>query len=62
MQKSINYLLTLHMYKTCLVIEKSIPRTIIPRRCLNYSEVTLIENEMNRTPWLYLLLTSVLTS
>lgn len=42
-KKSLNYLLTLNIYKTFLVLEKNIPPTII-LRCLNYPEVTLTEN------------------
>lgn len=49
-KKSMNYILTLYMHRTFLVLEKNIPHTIILRRCLNYPEVTLTENEMNQTP------------
>lgn len=54
-KKKIKYILTLHMYKTFSVLEKNIQHNII-RRCLNYPEITLRENEMNQILWLFLLL------
>lgn len=48
-KKSMNYILTLHVYKTFLVLEKKIHHNIILIRCLNYPEVTLRENVMSQT-------------
>lgn len=55
-KKSMNYILTLHVYKTFLVLEKKIHHNIILIRCLNYPEVTLRENVMSQTFWLLVLL------
>lgn len=44
----VNYILTLRMYQTFLVLEKNIQHTITLRRFLNYPEIILRENEMNQ--------------